>query len=340
MPRTLDERIVIVDLDEKSLAELGWPWRRNKLAALVNALFEHQKIRLLGFDVVFSETDESSGLAQLPQLARHQLRDQPGFSEAVQQLRGRLDFDAAFAQSLRNRPVVRGYHFSSDRDSQTSGVSPAPVVDAAALPGRHLGLTHWNGDNANISAIAGAASNAGFFNAVTDAEGVVRSRPLLAEYQGNYYGSLSLRMFRLLTGLPQVMPGFSHDSFGTAQLESLLLQPSGQQRAIPIDARGAAMVPFRGPGGPQGGAYRYVSAADVLAHRLPQGNLQDQIVLVGTTVPGLLDLRVTPVGETYPGVEIHATMLSGLMDGDLAVKPDCAVGYAVVVLLLAGLTLA
>ena len=55
MPRTLDERIVIVDLDEKSLTELGWPWSRNKLAALVNTLFEQQKIRLLGFDVVFAE---------------------------------------------------------------------------------------------------------------------------------------------------------------------------------------------------------------------------------------------------------------------------------------------
>ena len=138
MPRTLDDRLVIVDLDEKSLAELGWPWSRNKLAALVNALFEHQKIRLLGFDVVFSETDESSGLSQLTQLARHQLRDQPGFAQAVEQLRGTLDFDAAFAQSLRNRPVVLGYYFSSSLDALTSGVLPTPAVDAGAFhPPRH-----------------------------------------------------------------------------------------------------------------------------------------------------------------------------------------------------------
>ena len=63
MPKTLDERIVIVDIDEKSLAEVGrWPWGRNKLAELVDDLFERQKITLLGFDVVFAEADESSGL--------------------------------------------------------------------------------------------------------------------------------------------------------------------------------------------------------------------------------------------------------------------------------------
>ena len=70
MPRTLDERIVIVDLDEKSLAEVGrWPWGRNRLADLVEELLERQKAALLGFDIVFAEADDSSGLKRLRQLA-------------------------------------------------------------------------------------------------------------------------------------------------------------------------------------------------------------------------------------------------------------------------------
>src|SRR6187402_3489553 len=63
MPRTLDERIVIVDIDEKSLAEVGrWPWGRNRMAELVEELQDRQKTALLGFDVGFAEADESSGL--------------------------------------------------------------------------------------------------------------------------------------------------------------------------------------------------------------------------------------------------------------------------------------
>jgi adenylate cyclase len=77
MPRTLDGRIVIVDVDEKSLAELGrWPWGRDKLAALADELFDRQKISLLGMDVVFAEADESSGLKRLNELAQNELRDQ------------------------------------------------------------------------------------------------------------------------------------------------------------------------------------------------------------------------------------------------------------------------
>ena len=79
MPGTMDERIVIVDFDEKSLAEFGWPWGRNKHAALLDELFERQQVALVGLDVVFAEADESSGLKRLKQLAQTDLKGQSGF---------------------------------------------------------------------------------------------------------------------------------------------------------------------------------------------------------------------------------------------------------------------
>src|SRR5438105_6346722 len=55
MPRTMDDRIVIVDIDEKSLSEIGhWPWGRNRLAQLMDELFERQQVAIAGFDVVFA----------------------------------------------------------------------------------------------------------------------------------------------------------------------------------------------------------------------------------------------------------------------------------------------
>src|SRR6187402_2373492 len=49
MPRTVDERIVIVDIDEKSLAEVGrFPWGRNQLAEMVTELFERQNVAVVG----------------------------------------------------------------------------------------------------------------------------------------------------------------------------------------------------------------------------------------------------------------------------------------------------
>lgn len=344
MPRTLDERIVIIDIDEKSLAQIGrWPWGRNRLSELTDELFERQKIALLGFDVVFAEADESSGLKRLTELAQKELRDQPGFVDKLRQLRPSLDYDAMFARSLEGRPVVLGYYLTSDRDGLTSGVLPAPVMTKEALRGRPITFTSWNGFGANIAQLAQAAPLAGHFNPIAERDGVVRSLPLVAEYKGQYYESLSLAMFRLLAGGPTVAPGFPKERMlgrSYQGLESINLMLGGKMLAIPVDERVASLVPFRGFGGPKGGSFRYVSAADLLSKAIPAGELKGKIVLVGTTAPGLQDLRVTPVSETYPGVEAHANIISGLLDGKTLVKPDYAIGYEVVVLSLAGLLLA
>lgn len=344
MPRTPDERIVIVDIDEKSLAEVGrWPWGRNKLAKLVDRLFERQQIAVLGFDVVFAEADESSGLARLNELARNELKDQPAFSERLEQIQPSLDYDGIFAQSLKGRPVVLGYYLTSDREGRKSGVLPAPVMAAQSMQGRTLRVTSWDGYGSNIAQLAAAAPLAGYFNSITDSDGVVRSLPLIAQHQNGYYESTALAMFRVLTGLPSVEAGFSNERFLSRSLHGLdrvLLKSGAHTLALPVDERMAALVPFRGPGGPSGGSFRYVSASDVLTDRLPAGNLKDKIILIGTTAPGLQDSRVTPVGEVYPGVETHANLISGFLDGHTLIKPDYSLGYEVVLLTIVGLVLA
>jgi adenylate cyclase len=342
--KSLDERIVIVDIDEKSLAEVGrWPWSRNRMAQLVDGLFDDQHIAMLGFDVVFAEADSSSGLGQLNALAQNELKGQTAFTERLRGLQSSLDYDGLFAKSLVNRPVVLGYYLNSDGQARTSGVLPAPVINKEALQGRTIRSTSWNGYGSNIEVVAKAAPTAGFFNSITDVDGVVRSLPLLAEYQGQYYESLALAMFRVIAGSPAVVPGFSNDKFlatGYQGMDRVLLKQGEKGLAIPVDERVATLVPFRGKGGPNGGSFKYISATDILAKRLAPDTLKDKIVLVGTTASGLLDLRVTPMSEAYPGVETHANLISGLLDGNALLRPDYALGYEVLALLISGLILA
>ena len=344
MPKTRDERIVVVDLDEKSLAEVGrWPWSRNKMATIVNELFDVHQIAVIGFDVVFAEADDSSGLQSLKLLAANELRDQTGFTEKLLQIQDSLDYDGEFAKAIDKRPVVMGYYMTSDRDGRTSGRLPTPVMHKEQLLGRPIPFISWSGYGSNIEKLAKAAPMAGFFNSITDRDGVVRAVPLVSEYQGQYYESLSLAMFRVLTGLPTVAPGFPQERYLKRDykgLESLLLTQNDRSIAIPVDGRVATLIPYRGLGNAAGGSFQYISASDILAKRIAPGSLKDKIILFGATAPGLLDLRVTPVGETYPGVEVHANLISGMLDGRIYVRPDYAVGYEILVLLGAGLTLA
>jgi adenylate cyclase len=277
---------------------------------------------------VFAEADDSSGLKRLRQLAGNEMKDQSGFVERLNQMEASLDYDTLFARSLDKRPTVLGYYMTSDREGRTNGMLPAPVMQKNALLGRPIKFTTWSGFGSNIEPLAKAAPMGGFFNSITDTDGVVRSIPLIAEYKGQYYESLALAMFRVLTGLPKVEPGFPQERFLSRNyqgLESILLKQDNKSLAIPVDDRVATLVPFRGPGNVAGGSFKYISAADVLAKRVTPGELNGKIVLLGTTAPGLLDLRVTPVGETYPGVEVHANVISGLIDGRIYVKPDYAV---------------
>ena len=73
--------------------------------------------------------------------------------------------------------------------------------------------------------------------------------------------------------------------------------------------------------------------------RVDPAQLKDKIVLVGTTAPGLMDMRATPVDEVYPGVEVHANMISGILDKNLKERPAYMVGAEVVWLLLIGISL-
>ncbi len=350
MPATVDPRIVILDIDEKSLAipELGrWPWGRDQLSGLLDALFEKYGVLIVGFDVVFAEPDESSGLKILEQLGKKELRDVPQFRAALETLRPRLDHDGLFANSIKGKPVVLGYYFSSDENASESGALPEAVLPAGAFAGRNIKFTSWRGYGANLPQMQASAAGAGHFNPFVDPDGVSRRIPVLAEFKGKYYEALSLAMVRLFVGIreaqekktdkvvfPKVEPGYPPDRFITKGYSGLEWIDVGQVR-IPVDDRVTAQIPYRGGRG----SYPYISLADVFHGKVDPAKLAGKIALVGTSAPGLLDLRSTPVGEVYPGVEIHANMIAGMLDGTIKHKPPYMLGAEVLLLLLGGVAL-
>ena len=341
LPRTLDTRIVIVDIDEASQTAIG-PWRRDHLARLLDELFDRQQVALVGFGQVFDTPDDSSGLARLRHLADHELRDVPDLASRLRALAPRLDHDAQFARALSGRPVVLGYHFHRDASGGTTGVLPAPVLAADSGLSPAVQVPQWSGYRANIAPLAAAAPVAGFLGPQTDPDGRVRAMPLLALHAGQYHEALGLAMFRLSLGSPAIEPGFPAPSVVARfrGLEHLHLRQGATSVSVPVGEGVMARLPFRGPGGAQGGSFRYVSAADLLTGRLPEGSLQGALILVGATAAGLDARYLTPVGGDYPGIELHASLLSGLLDGRLPVRPDYAAGYGLLVVLGVGLLLA
>ena len=317
MPGGLDERIVIVDVDEASMAELGqWPWPREHMAQLVQEVLHRQRASVIGFDAVFAES----------------------------QREGEGEGDERFAAALQGQAAVLGYYLTSDRQGRQSGVLPAPIAPLQAPDSAAL---HWNGYGANVSVLAAAAPQ-GFFNAQVDADGIVRSVPLVAAIEGGWRESLALAVTRqhLRQATPPVTPALLWQEQPPAPEGVQFLAQTGQGATgqalpqTPLSAEGAVLVPYRGPGGPHGGSFAYIPAVDVLRSRLPEGMLAGRIVLLGFTAPGLMDLRATPVAAVYPGVEVHANLIAGMLDGRVPESPAYAPALDTALLLLSGLLLA
>ena len=335
MPRGVDPRIVILDIDEKSLGEIGrWPWGRNLMAQLIEKLFDRYGVAVLGFDVVWAERDTSSGIHTLDALAEKDFKQVPVFQDLYRRIRPTLDNDGLFARAMQGRPVVLGYYFNSEERAVKANAIPEPVLPKGTFAGRNIAFTRWVGYTGNLPEYLKNAAAAGHFNPLVDFDGVSRRVPMILEYDGAYYESLSLAMVRVVLGMPKVEPGYPPERFltkGYGGLEWIKVGPV----TVPVDDTASALIPYRG----RKFSYPYISLTDVIHDRVKPEQLRGKIALVGTTAPGLLDLRSTPVDSVFPGVEIHANLIAGMLDKTLKEKPPFMLGAEVILLIIGGVTL-
>ncbi len=111
------------------------------------------------------------------------------------------------------------------------------------------------------------------------------------------------------------------------------------EKGIPLDPKGNAVLRYRGPSG----IHRAYSAAAVLQSEIrirmgeppliqDENAFKEKYVFFGFSAPGLYDLRPTPVGGVYPGVEIHATLLDNHLSADFIQKapPWFATGLIII----------
>ena len=337
LPGTQGEKVVIIDIDERSLtAEGRWPWPRAKLARMLERLFEEYEASIVGFDIVFAEADDSSGLKVLEDLAGDEFSALPAFRERLEEIRPELDYDTLFAQSVARYPVVLGYYFNlgvgSEQETARIGALPEPVLGKSVFRGKNIRFLVADGYGSNLEALNTNALGAGHFSQAPDPDGVVRRVPMLIKYEDGYYASLALEVIRQVLGGKPVEPVFVDSPFDTRGYPGLEWLRVGRAR-IPVDAGGRSLVPYRG----RQGSFAYVSATDVLNGTADDSALRNKIVLVGTSAPGLLDLRTVPVQEAYPGVEVHANLISGILNGTVMQAPAYTVGAEFVLLVVIGI---
>lgn len=338
MPETMDPRIVIIDVDEKTLATEGrWPLSRDRWVLLLKQLFENYKIKVVGFDVIFTEPDTSSGLDKLESLGQGVFKSSTEFQEKLTELRPALDYDAQFAATIKKYPVVLAFAGSNDRaggglEKLQLGVLPQPTFDVASIK-RPVAGPEVDGYSGNLPSLQAAATATGHILPTIDFDGVVRRIPLFVKFKDGYYESLALATYRTYLDNEPVKVVLREDE---GDRIPKLKHVQVRNTIIPLDSTGSALIPYRG----KSPMFRYISATDVMRGKLSPGELEGKIAFVGTSAAGLFDLRNTPVSEVYPGVETHANMVSGYLDNSLKQKPRYEFAISGYIILFLGIPLA
>lgn len=312
-----DLPVRIVDIDETSLAALGqWPWPRDRLAELVRRLSDDYGAAAIAFDVLFPEPDRLSVARLLTQPSVAALLPAPPPPSAL----AALDNDRAFAQSMEGRRVVLGVA-EAGPGRPTPPYGKAGIVQIGAAPAS--GLVRLQSTTGLLDGLAQAAAGVGGINVgPADSSEVVRTMPMLWQTVAGPLPNLSLEALRVALGETTAQIIGTPGSDGVVSAIGL-----GDYR-IPTTADGQMWLHYR-----REDRRLYVSAADVLAPGIDpalKARLEGHIVLVGTSAAGLLDIRATPLGQTVPGVSIHAQALEQILAGDYLQRGDFQAGLEIV----------
>ena len=238
------------------------------------------------------------------------------------------DDDGLLSAALQRHPVVLGFYLAEQ--PYRSAVLPPPL-----LPAQGLALPDWPGYGGNVSQLQDAAGQAGFLNALNDADGITRSSLLVARQGESIYGSLPLMMAQQLlgAGTPEVLA--LHGA-----MQGLRLNTARGPRLLATGSRGEVLVPYR----TASGQFARVSAARLLDPHEPADRLRaalsGKVLLIGASAAGLMDRLAIPLQPSYAGVDVHASLLSGLLDGRVPhVRADAPALTALTLLLLAAVLL-
>jgi adenylate cyclase len=316
----------VVDIDEESLARIGqWPWPRTVLADLLVNL-SRQGAAVVAFDILFAEPDQTS-----PEEAIKRLNEED--REAVEAIVGRQDsHDSILAEAI----AAGGTVLSTALTGRPSAIPPAKAGFVVAGDDPRPFIASFAGATRNLEILDDAAAGIGAINWTPDRDQVIRRVPLIFRVGEEFVPSLATEALRAAEGASTYVLKASNASGETAWGEETGLNHIRVGSFdIPTDADGVLWLKFR-PANPQA----YIPAWAVLAGENDATEVAGRIMLIGTSAPGLIDLRATPLDPSIAGVEVHAQVIEHIVSGRSITRPDYALALEIAIFVCFGLAIA
>ncbi|NIR60084.1 MAG: adenylate/guanylate cyclase domain-containing protein [Gammaproteobacteria bacterium] len=304
------DEVALVLIDDRSIAELGrWPWNRTLFADGVDRLGA-AGARVIVFDLLFGEPDESLPPDVIEWVRRSAAGSPPPW-KAVDP--GRLNADGHLAQAMaRAGNVLVPFALSADVSRANPGDPIPEPVQASAYRTIHrkggarpaLPLA-GQAVRAPVPEIARGAAALGHVNVLLAADGAARFAYPVAQVGDAYYPSLAVQAARMYLGYAP---------------EEVRLELGRGLRLgaldVPTDEAMRTVVSYYGPDG----TFPAHSFTDLVHGRVSPDALRGRIVLIGAKAPGISDRFPSPFSATLSGSERIATVIENLLREDVLVR--------------------
>ena len=305
------DTVIVLDIDEKSLSKIGqWPWPRSVLADLVNKTYLSAS---LGFDIVFAEFDRT-GSNELKKQYKNNLQLQEILKKVP-------DNDDIFADAIRNHgTVVLGAIPSNTKKNDFK--MKFGLIEQGDNPRKFL--QEYSGIQTNLKGLDDSATGIGSMSIGTN-DSIIRRLPLFENINGNLVPSISLEILRVAIGASTFQIKSSN-----ASGESAFGEETGINHIklgnliIPTNEDGSAWIHYTNK------PVKTIPIWEVLSPNYSQEDFEGKILIVGTSAPGLFDLRSTPLENNIPGVNIIANLTDQILSGQFLKRPDWIFGMEVI----------
>ena len=305
------DNVIVIDIDETSLKELGqWPWPRSVLGKLVDKTSQSAS---LGFDIVFAEFDRT-GSKELKKQYRENLSLLNVLNEVP-------DNDDIFANSIKNHgTVVLGAIPSNSLNN--SFKTKFGLIEQGDNPRKFL--QKYSGIQTNLDNLDNAAKGVGSMS-IGNNDSIIRRLPLFENINGTLIPSLGLEILRVAIGASTYQIKSSNASGETAFGEETGINHIKLGNLIiPTSEDGSAWIHFSKK------PIKTIPVWEVLSSNYSPNYFEGKILIVGTSAPGLFDLRSTPLENNVPGVNIIANLTDQILSGQFLKRPDWVFGLEIV----------
>ncbi len=322
--------IVIVAVDDESIANMGrWPWPRGYIARMVEFLNKCEA-KVIGVNVIYSENDMNQGLTEVRDILKNIETNASVLKDAhvnsiyswLKETEKKLDNDAILGAAIgESNKVVLPLVFilGNPVGSKVSEIPDYLKQNSVPVASQEVSISARE-IVPPIPDFAMKALALGHINIIPDADGTVRSEPLVVYYEGRAYPSFGLQLsLKYLNYDIRDVSVSGGVNFGN--------------NSIVTSDKGEMLISFSR-------SFPYFSFYDVASNKAPPEAFKDRIVIITQSAIGLGALQATPVGPNVPSWGIIANVADNILSGNYIVRPAWAFPLEIGVIVFFGLFLA